>query len=395
MQEEEVAARHEGVIEDSELDRLRGKLGHRVTVSDPPYLTEVTRDAIRHWTVATGDRSPQFSEEGRASRSGHGTLIAPPCMLYAFSKLSIGYRGGLPGVHSMFAGSHWRWHDQARLGDRIDASTVFTGLDELSSRFARRMFKQSSRTQFSRADGTRIADVIGWGMRVERETARATGKYSGVERSPHTPEDIAAVSALYAEEAKRASSGSQLFWEDVRVGDQVPVIVRGPYSATTAVAFEQAWGGLFITAHGYWFDRLREHPRLGITNEYGVPEPPEAVHWDSALAKSVGVPDAYDYGPERISWLATLLTSWGGLESFLQELYVEVRRFNLIGDITYLEGEVTETTPGADGAAHGTVRVDIRARNQRDEITAKGWGSLRLPTRPLTEEPRLDILPAS
>jgi acyl dehydratase len=386
-----VTARHEGVIDNSELERLRQKLGHQVTVADPPYLTEVTRDAIRHWTVATGDRGPQFSDESRAARSNLGVLAAPPCMLYAFSKLSIGYRGGLPGVHSMFAGSHWRWHDHARLGDKITASTVFTGLDELPSRFARRMFKQSSRTQFTRGDGTAVAEVVGWGMRVERETARSTGKYSDTVRKTYTPGDIAAVAELYAEEEKRVSSGAQLFWDDVSVGDRVPVIVRGPYSATTAVAFEQAWGGLFITAHGYWFGRLKDHPRLGILNEYGVPEPPEAVHWDSALARSVGVPDAYDYGPERISWLASMLTTWGGIDCFLEELYVEVRRFNLVGDITYLEGEVTATMPSADDEPTGRVRVEIRARNQRDEITAKGWGSLRLPTRPLTEEPRLDI----
>jgi acyl dehydratase len=390
-----VTVRHDGTIEDNELERLRAKLGHLVSVADPPYLTEVTRDAVRRWTVATGDHSPQYADESRAMRSSLGVLTAPPCMLYAFSKLSIGYRGGLPGVHSMFAGSHWRWHDHARLGDRIKTATVFTGLDELPSRFARRMFKQSSRTRFTRLDGTEIAEVIGWGMRVERETARKTGKYSGTERTSYTPDDLAAVAALYDDEHKRVTSGTQLFWEDIPLGQAVPRIVRGPYSATTAVAFEQAWGGLFITAHGYWFDRLRDHPRLGILNEYGVPEPPEAVHWDSALARSVGVPDAYDYGPERISWVASMLTGWAGIESFLEELYVEVRRFNLIGDTTYLEGEVTAKTPGADGEPYGHVRVDVRARNQRDEITAKGWGSVRLPTRPLTEEPRLDFNQAS
>ena len=128
--------RHDGIIDDTELERLRGKLGHLVSVADPPYLTEVTRDAVRRWTVATGDHSPQFADESRAARSSLGVLAAPPCMLYAFSKLSIDYRGGLPGVHSMFGGSHWRWSDYARLGDRIKTSTVFTGLDELPSRFA-------------------------------------------------------------------------------------------------------------------------------------------------------------------------------------------------------------------------------------------------------------------
>jgi acyl dehydratase len=384
-----MTVRHESVIDDAELERLRAKLGSTVTVADPPYVTEVTRDSVRRWAIATGDRSPLSVDEQRAARSAVGSLIAPPCMLYAFSKLSVGYRGGLPGVHSMFAGSHWCWHDYARLGDRIDAATVFLGLDELPSRFARRMFKQSSRTQFTRQDGTAIAEIVGWGMRVERETARSTGKYDDTPRTTSfSPGEIAAITAIYDDEAARAASADQLCWDDVQVGDMIPLIVRGPYSATTAVAFEQAWGGLFISAHGYWFERLKQHPRMGIINDHGVPEPPEAVHWDSALARSVGVPDAYDYGPERISWLGSMLTCWAGIEGFLEELYVEVRRFNLLGDVTYLDGVVTARSADTAAAGYGTIRADVQARNQRDEATARGWASVRLPIRAASENAR-------
>jgi acyl dehydratase len=374
-----MSPKHLGVIEDTELERLRSKLGQVVTVNDSPYLTEVSRDALRHWAELTGDRTPLSTDPARAAKSSVGTLAAPPCMLYAFSKLTIGYRGGLPGVHSMFAGSHWKWREPARLGDQISTKTVFAGLDEFESRFAGRMFKQSSRTEFIRGDGEVIAEVIGWGMRVERETAREKGKYSETKRKSYTAEDLEKVAELYEAEKVRVASTEQLVWGDVKVGDEIPLIVRGPYSATIAVAFEQAWGGLFISAHGYWFDKLKEHPRLGIMNEYGVPEPPEAVHWDSALARSVGVPDAYDYGPERISWIASMLTEWIGLEGFLEELYVEVRGFNLVGDITYLEGEVTELVDGAADGSVGRVKVNVHARNQRDDTTAKGWAIVRLP----------------
>jgi hypothetical protein len=98
-----------GQATDAELERLRAKLGQRVDIKEPPHLTEVTRDAIRHWAWATGDRSPLYLDEKHAENSDLGGLTAPPCMLYAFSRISIGYRGGLPGVHSMFGGSWWRW----------------------------------------------------------------------------------------------------------------------------------------------------------------------------------------------------------------------------------------------------------------------------------------------
>ena len=41
-----------------------------------------------------------------------------------------------------------------------------------------------------------------------------------------------------------------------------------------------------------------------IPNEQGVPEPPQRVHWDNQFTKNLlGLPGAYDLGPERCAWL--------------------------------------------------------------------------------------------
>jgi len=367
-----------GRASEAEIARLRAKIGQRVTISEAPYLTEVTRDCVRHWAHATGDRNPLYLDEAHALKSRHGSLIAPPCQLYAFSRISIGYRGGLPGVHSFFAGSHWRWHEPIRIGQRIDPQVTFKDLIELPSRFAGRMFKQLSDIRYVNGEGRELAQAESWGMRVERVAARDKGKYKQTELAkPYTREDLERVAELYAREKPRGAS--PLWFEDVKQDDAVPEIVRGPYTATTAVAFEQAWGGLFIKAHGYWFDYLRRHPAAGIANPYNIPEPPEAVHWDTPLAKSVGVPEAYDYGPERIAWLATMLTNWIGDDGFLAELYCEVRRFNLVGDLTYCRAKVSSTT--ARDAKSGEVKLSIEAVNQRGETTAEGWAVVVLPRR--------------
>ncbi|RPI47243.1 MAG: acyl dehydratase [Betaproteobacteria bacterium] len=368
-----------GQATEAELARLRAKIGQRVTISEPPHLTEVTRDSIRHWAHATGDRNPLFLDEAYARGSRYGTLIAPPCQLYAFSRISIGYRGGLPGVHSFFAGSWWKWHEPIRLGERIDTEVTFKDLVELPSRFAGRMFKQISLIRFLAADGRELAQADSWGMRVERVAAREKGKYKSLSTPErYTRERLEEVAALYAEE--RCRGADTLYFEDVVEGSSIPGIVRGPYTATTAVAFEQAWGGLFIKAHGYWFDYLRRHPAAGIPNIYNIPEPPEAVHWDTTLARSVGVPEAYDYGPERIAWIATMLTNWIGDDGFLAELYCEVRRFNMVGDLTYCHGKVVSKTPV--DATSGTVKLEIEARDQRGDSTASGWAVVKLPRRP-------------
>ena len=369
-----------GRASDAELARVRAKIGQVVSIKEPPHLTEATRDSIRHWAHATGDRNPLYLDEAHARRSRHGGLIAPPCQLYAYSRISIGYRGGLPGVHSFFAGSHWRWHEAVKVGTRIAPEVTFKDLIELPSKFAGRMFKQISLIRFLDDSGHELARADSWGMRVERGEARDKGKYDKLKLAdPYTEAQLADIAALYA--AERCRGDVPLYLEDVAVGSEVPQIVRGPYTPTIAVAFEQAWGGLFIKAHGYWFDYLRRHPAAGIPNAYNIPEPPEAVHWDSPLARSVGVPEAYDYGPERIAWLATMLTNWIGDAGHLAELYCEIRRFNLVGDLTYCRGRV-ESTRERD-ATSGEVKVTIEAIDQRGEPNAVGWAVVVLPRRPM------------
>ena len=371
------AIRHTGRASDEEIARLRAKIGQRVEVREAPYLTEATRDSIRHWAWATGDRNPLYLDPAYAKQSVLGGMIAPPCMLYAFSRISIGYRGGLPGVHAFFAGSHFRWNEPIPLGEAINTEVTFKDLVELPSRFADRMFKQISHIRFLGGDGREIAQAESWGMRTERTKAKDKGKYNSLESKVYTREEIAEIAKLYEQEVCRGAT--PLYWEDVQVGEDIPGVVRGPYTATVAVAFEQAWGGLFIWAHGFWSQYLQRHPAAGILNGYGVPEPPEAVHWDTALAKSVGVPEAYDYGPERVSWLGTMLTNWVGDHGFLKELYCEIRRFNLMGDVTYGYGKVVEKSPADKG--RGSVRIEIGARDQRGEMTAKGWAVVHLPRR--------------
>jgi acyl dehydratase len=370
-----------GRITDAELDRLRGRIGQVIEVSERPYLTEANRDAIVRWANATGDRNPLYLDEEYARSTVLGSLIGPPCMAYAFSRQSIGYRGGLPGVHSMFGGSHWKWFRPLPVDSRVASQTKFTDLIELQGRFAGRMLKQVSTTSFTViGEDAPFAEVQGWGMRMEREAARGTGKYNGTRLAHYSEDEIRSISRELADET--LTGRAWLYWEDRIPGEEIPTIIRGPYTPTIAVAFEQAWGGLFVRAHGAWFDFLRDHPAIGILNANGVPEPPEAVHWDSQLARSVGVPDAYDYGPERISWLATSLTNWIGDCGFLEELYCEIRGFNLVGDLTRCHGVVSECIAPSAGDDWGKLRLNIWCTNQRGDSTASGWAIVRLRRHP-------------
>ena len=92
----------------------------------------------------------------------------------------------------------------------------------------------------------------------------------------------------------------------------------------------------------------------------------------------MGVPGAYDYGPQRVSWMGTLVTNWMGDDAFLKRLRVECRRFNVYGDTQYLKGKVI-----GKHIDNGSPLVDLEiwAENQRGQVTAPGQATVMLPSR--------------
>lgn len=354
------------VITDEALAALQARIG-RPAPRPEPYIEVATRDAIRHWAHGIGDRNPLWTEQG----------IAPPTILFAMDRIVSGYVGGLAGIHAMYAGTDFRWLRPIREGDRVVGQSVLLDLVEKDSTFAQRAIRQTYRTTFTNQDGALVAEVDSWCFRTERDTARERNKYGAVEPHRYRPEEIERIRRAYREETIRGRVPR--FWEDVREGERLPEVVKGPLTVTSIIAFVQGWGGLYVRAHGLAFDLFERHPALAIPNAFGVPEPPERVHWDEPFARSVGVPGAYDYGPERVAWLGHLVTNWMGDDGRLTRLGVQVRRHNLIGDTTWCRGRVTGKSL-VEG--RGEVTLELGAVNQRDETIALGQATVVLPRKP-------------
>jgi acyl dehydratase len=75
-----------------------------------PWCYEATRDNIRHYAHGIGDDNPLWCEPDYAAKTRHGGIIALPSFLFATSRIISGYVGGLPGVHAMWSGADWNWH---------------------------------------------------------------------------------------------------------------------------------------------------------------------------------------------------------------------------------------------------------------------------------------------
>jgi acyl dehydratase len=369
------------LITDAGLDSLRRLIGVPIVDSLEPWCTEVSRDGVRHYAHGVGDDNPLWCDPAYAAGARHGRLAAPPSFVFALDRTISGYVAGLPGVHAMWAGSDFRWHHPFLVGQRTRAEAHLADLVEHETRFAGRAVQQIYHVDVIDQDDRLLCEGESWCFRTERDTARERGtKYDAVkerEAERYTAEDLEAIWAVYEQEQVRGPLPR--LWEDVEVGEQLPRMAKGPMTVTGFIAFAQGWGGLYIRANRLAHRQLRAHPALGIPNAMGIPDVPERVHWDTDLAQLVGTPAAYDYGPERASWLMHHLTDWMGDDGSLRQHACEIRRHNPVGDTVFITGEVTAKRVGDDGRA--VVEVTQRAVNQHDELSATGHGTVELPQR--------------
>jgi acyl dehydratase len=368
-------------ISDDAVAELRARIGQPVQRVTLPTFTEVNADASRLFANAIGDNNPLWTDADYAASTRWKTLLAPPCILYSTDNVVSGAVEGLPSVHAMYSGTNWHWFEPVRVGTKMTTRSTLTGMVEHETRFAGRAFQQIYMTEFFDQTGTKLAEAESWCFRTERDTAREAGtKYDKAkQRAPmhYTPEDIERIFALYGAETIRGAEPRYL--EDVQVGEELPTMAKGPMTVTGFIAFAQGWGGLYIRANKLAYQQLRKHPGLGIENAFGIPDVPERVHWENDLATDVGTPGAYDYGPERCSWLIHHLTNWMGDDGFLRHHHCEIRHHNVVGDWLTITGKVTAIGPDDEGVP--SVTVEQEARNQHGDLSARGTGTIRLPRR--------------
>jgi acyl dehydratase len=368
-------------ISDDALDALRRLIGVPITDTVEPWCHEATRDNIRHYAHGIGDDNPLWCDPDYAARGPHGTVVAPPSFVFALNRVLSGYVGGLPGIHAMWAGSDLTWHAPIVRNTEVRTVAHLKDLVEHDTRFAGRAIQQIYHVELSSSDGTLLCSGDSWCFRTERDTARELGtKYEEARRRPPTrydDDDLQRIWDRYEAEERSVRGATPRPIGTVAVGDELPPMVKGPMTVTGFIAFAQGWGGLYIRANRLAYKQLRKHPGLGIPNAAGIPDVPERVHWESELAAEVGTPAAYDYGPERCSWLTHQLTDWMGDDGFLRSHRCQIRHHNVVGDTVLITGRVTGT--GTDPEGRPFAEVTQEARNQHGDLSATGVGIVNLP----------------
>jgi len=368
------------VITDDGLNDLKRRIGVPIVGSLEPWCHEATRDNIRHYAHGIGDDNPLWCNPEYAENSRFGGITALPSFLFSTSRIISGYVGGLPGIHAMWAGADWSWHAPIRRNDEIRTEAYLKDLISHDTKFAGRAIQQIYHVDFYNQRNELLAEADSWCFRTERDAARERGvKYTEVREKgvrKYTKEELEEFYNLYAAEKPRGSEPR--YWEDVNVGDELPTMPKGPMTVTGFIAYAQGWGGLYIRANRIAWKQIDAHPGLGIVNKFNIPDCPERVHWEEEFARQVGTPGAYDYGPERCSWLTHHLTDWMGDHGFLRKASCKIRRHNPEGDLLVIRGTVKDKR--IENGRH-LIEISQEARQQDNELSVIGAGLVELPSR--------------
>jgi acyl dehydratase len=136
----------------------------------------------------------------------------------------------------------------------------------------------------------------------------------------------------------------KLYFEAVRVGDELPALAKSP------------------------IDRVQLSRYAGASGDYNP------VHVDELYAKSVGMPSVYAPGMLVMGMLGQLVSDWGR-GGQLRRYNVRFIKMVWPADTVVCKGRVTDRH-GAGGRYFA--EIDLWAENQRGELVMKGAAQLQL-----------------
>jgi acyl dehydratase len=353
--------------------RRSQELTGKEVVERTPWNTEVSADAIRHFAYGTSDGNPLWLDPAYAARTRHRALVAPPGFLTSVLYPILHGAPMAAPLSSLIGGVEYRWTRPIVVGDRLRAAATQAELYEKRSSSGRRLVFIISEVAYRDARDEVVGTATGTMIR-----ATQVGTELLFDRPIYRYSEIELEKIAEAIRTEARTGDRPLRWEDVRVGQEVPPIVRGPLTIGDMVAWQAAIGPSYRAGGLGYLDCLKA-PHTAVRNPItGWPVKYSQQHEDFHLAAQRGMPGPFDNGVMRFAWVAPLVTNWMGDDGFLRRLYVQVRTPTIYGDTTWYQGTVAEKTREAEGAV---VKLRLTGINQVGITTTNGEAEVVLPAR--------------
>lgn len=327
------------------------------------YNAQASKDGIKHFVNGIGDDNPLFTDEEYAKNSKYGNIIAPGTYLYTVQWDILA--GIMAGIHGWYVGGDWEWYRPIYAGDEYKCVSIIREMVEKKGRKT-----GGGSTYFSYGEKLYVNqrnELVGkerlHTAMAERSASGKAQKDAGIPKPVYTQQEWNDFLEMYENEEVRGNKPR--YWEDVKIGDKLGPMIKGPLTVRDMLGWIMGAGSPFFKAHKLQYDYELRHPKvLEYVESLGEADVPELVHIFDEFAKTIGIERAYDYGSQRMTWYGQLFTNWMGDDGFLYKLSGDLRAFNLVGDVTFFEGKVTNKYIQGDSYC---VDIEAWAKNQRGE----------------------------
>jgi N-terminal half of MaoC dehydratase len=369
-------------IDTSDVERWMGK-----TIGGEQLRESVTITDMRRWVQAMHNPNPAHYDE--KCRDSSGAWIAPQSLILACAirhGVTPSMQGEILAGRQMNGGDEWWFGPRISIGDHVTSVRLAFDYRVTDTAFAGPTIFQRGDTTYVNQDGQVLAKQRSTAIRFL--AANLKQKKPKQDEGSALPEFSAEMIAAFEQErlayARALRETSPPVAGDISVGMQLPRRLVGPHSVQSFTTEQRAflytiWGnlsddGLPRTERVFRSADAAIDPEFGDGLYHGA----SAGHTDSKSAALRGMPRAYGAGASVCAFIIDYAANWAGSTGWVEHCSIQYRSPVLVGDATYISGEVTGIEQAASGD-HASVTLAINAANQAGIINTRGTVTVRLP----------------
>ena len=346
----------------------------------------VTEDLIRHFADACGDPNPFWRDPTYAGGTRWGGIIAPPlyetCIAFGSA---FGGRLRVPGIARLAGGSKHIYNLPIRPGDVFSVYDMYDGFTEKQVHDKPyRMFIESVPRYYVNQRNEVAAIEVHRNIYMATPPAKRGKKkenkmYQDKTRHLCTPEELDLIHQSYEDtlSGKYRRGAEPRYWEDVNVGDELPLVMRGPVDVTDSCARTtvSCYRYAYAIKWACMRNHLSTHPIDPETGEYILRRD---WHYTDHAAQLVGYPMANSAGIQNEMMLVQAVTDWMGDDAFVKAVDSQDRKMVFYGDITYVKGTVQKKYVDENGL--NLIDILVVGENQDHVVHTKSVYTVKLPS---------------
>ncbi|MHA3021727.1 FAS1-like dehydratase domain-containing protein [Mycobacterium sp. BMJ-28] len=363
------------------LDEFEAAYSSRLGEPMPPRRPwrTVSAEWLSRYADGAGDYNPLFSDAEYAVEGPYHGLVAPPAFVFSIDfGANASIWGHIPeadvsmtDLTILYAGATIEWYRPVLLGDQVRSIETPTGIRRVTTRQLGEALICTGTTEYWNSRGDLVA-------KLENQMLRFKNLGAGVESSVTEDADRPRVAPDPLVWERDRLGAKLLDWSALHPGDVIPELPKGTYTTTE----------LYLFSHGALGTKRARHVDDG-TIDMGAGGRADPEYARKTRAQST----TFDYGPQRICWLAQAVTDWMGDHGTLTRLKAKLLRPNLIGDTNTVHGTVVRTyRDDADGLF---ADVELRNVNHDGVVTASGEATVTLPAADAVSGPSLLFAPTT